>query len=129
MPSEDLTAQNSGSIDWKIVVPLESHREANSYSQDGFDQSLAQESINDRIDDELESNPDDDLGISGPDQADLFAQEFMDLIIAEYLEDNTYTVSRDTKNIDEELFKHKFPYTLDTVVPELVIRPPQPMVI
>lgn len=59
VPSEDVTVQNSGSVDWKIIVPQESHRESNEYSQDGFDQSLGKESINDRIDEELESNPDE----------------------------------------------------------------------
>ena len=37
----------------------------------------------------------------------------MDLIIAEYKGDNTYIVSCEKKNIDEDDFRDKFPYTLD----------------
>lgn len=60
VPSEDVSVLNSGSVEWKIVVPLVSHRD-DTYSQDDFDESVAQESINDRIDDDLESNPDEVL--------------------------------------------------------------------
>jgi hypothetical protein len=33
-------------------------------------------------------------------------------------------VSCESKKIDEELFRDKFPYTLDVREPEIVIRPP-----
>lgn len=46
------------------------------------------------------------------------------MIVQEYLSDNTYTVSRERNLVDEELFKDKFPYTLDVVQPQQVIRPP-----
>jgi hypothetical protein len=46
------------------------------------------------------------------------------LIIAEYKGDNGYLVSCEPKHIDEDDFKDKFPYTLDVIVPEQVIRPP-----
>ena len=59
-------------------------------------------------------------------KADKIAQELLDLILAEYKGDNTYIVSCEKKNIDEEAFQNKFPYTLDVRLPEPDIRPPTP---
>jgi hypothetical protein len=92
--------------------------------------------MNDRIeeDDYLESNPDEiDKSISMSDdinsKAEKIAQELLDLILAEYKGDNTYIVSCEKKQIDEEEFRNKFPYTLDVKVPEHEIRPPTPTTI
>lgn len=58
-------------------------------------------------------------------KADRIAQEILDLIIAEYKGDNTYIVSCEKKEIDEEAFMDKFPYTLDKRPdPEPEFRPP-----
>lgn len=46
------------------------------------------------------------------------------MILAEYKGDNTYLVSCEKTQINEDDFKDKFPYTLDVIVPEQVIRPP-----
>ena len=47
-------------------------------------------------------------------------------MLAEYKGDNTYIVSCEKKNIDEDDFRNKFPYTLDEKPVEKEIRPPQP---
>lgn len=65
--------------------------------------------MNDRIEDDLESNPDEiDKSISMSEdintKADKIAQELLDLILAEYKGDNTYIVSCEKKHIDEDEF-------------------------
>ena len=59
-------------------------------------------------------------------EADRIAQDFLDQILKEYKDDNTYIVSCEQKQIDEDLFKDKFPYTLDIKPVEPEIRPPVP---
>lgn len=58
-------------------------------------------------------------------RADRIAQELLDLIVAEYKGDNSYLVSCEKKDIDEEIFAEKFPFTLDKrPEPEPEFRPP-----
>lgn len=42
----------------------------------------------------------------------------MELLVQDYRDDQIYVVSKDRVVVDEELFKGKFPYTLDKVEPE-----------
>jgi hypothetical protein len=78
----------------------------------------------------FESNPEEigqSASMSGGDiyaRADLIAQNLLDQILREYKDDNTYIVTCEKKQIDEDDFREKFPYTLDVKPVEPEIRPP-----
>ena len=57
-------------------------------------------------------------------KADFIAQNLLDQILKEYKDDNSYFVSCEQKQIDEDAFRDKFPYTLDVKPVEPEIRPP-----
>ena len=57
-------------------------------------------------------------------KADFIAQNLLDQILKEYKDDNSYIVSCEQKQIDEDAFRDKFPYTLDVKPVEPEIRPP-----
>ena len=71
--------------------------------------------MNDRVDEDpdLESNHDEVSSSDVFGKADKIAQEILDLILVEYKGDYSYIVSCEKKDVDEESFLTKFPYTLD----------------
>lgn len=53
--------------------------------------------------------------------AELISAEFMQAMIEEYKNDDSYQCNAENTKIDEDLFKDKFPWTLDKV-PEPVAK-------
>lgn len=85
--------------------------------------------MNDRVEmEDFESNP-EEIGRSASmsddifSKADAIAQDLLDQILREYKSDNSYIVSCEKKQIDEDAFIDKFPYTLDVRVPEPELKP------